>query len=392
MTLIGIVIGIAAVIVVMSAGESLRAMVLGQVEAFGNDVVQVETKIPSKGGGFQSAMAMAQGIQITTLKLSDAQEAARLPHVSDFYAFVIGQGVVSYLDQNKSVNYLGVTPSYIDIDSSEVAQGRFFGQEDDDGLARVTVLGYNVAQKLFSGSDAVGQSIKLGKDKFRVIGVMEQRGGGFGISFDDFIYIPLATAQKKLLGIDHLMSFVVQLDGSGAQDQTAEEIRMILRENHDIDDPDKDDFSVTTMEDARETINKIFGGITLLLVALAAISLLVGGIGIMNIMYVSVTDRTFEIGLRKSIGARQKQILWQFLWEAIVVTIFGGIIGIAIGAGVSFLVSVIAGQLGYEWAFVLPLQSVAISFVFCAAVGLAFGYYPARKAARLDPINALRKE
>ncbi|MFA6919308.1 MAG: ABC transporter permease [Patescibacteria group bacterium] len=391
LTLIGIVIGIAAVIIVMSAGESLKGLIMGQIDAFGSDIIQIETKVPSSSS-VGSQMSMAEGVQITTLKLSDAEVIKKLSNVKNYYSYVIGQAVVSYLGENKVVNYMGISPSFVDIDQSKVAKGVFFTQEEDNSLARVVVLGSKVAEKLFADSDPIGQQVKIGKNKFMVIGVLAERGGSFGFSFDDIAYIPIQTAQKLMLGIDHVMAISAQVKDSSLQDDTADEIIALLRDRHDITDPKDDDFQVTTMQQAREMIDTIFGGITLLLVALAGISLLVGGIGIMNIMYVSVTERTFEIGLRKSIGAKRGQILWQFLWEAVFVTSIGGVIGVAIGALVSFIVMVVAGQLGFTWTFSLPLQAVVIAFVFCAGVGLIFGYFPAKKAAKMDPINALRKE
>ncbi len=391
LTLIGIVIGIASVILVMSAGDSLKGLILGQVDAFGSDIIQIETKVPSSSNT-GSAFSMAQGVQITTLKLSDAEEIKKLPNVKNYYSYVIGQAVVSYLGENRVVNYMGISPSFVDIDQSKVAKGVFFSSDDDNSLSKVVVLGYKVANKLFGDVNPVGQSVKIGKNKFLVIGVMEERGGGFGFSFDDIAYVPIQTAQKLMLGIDHVMAISAQVKDSSLQDETADEITSLLRDRHDIIDPKDDDFQVTTMQQARDMINTIFGGITLLLVALAGISLLVGGIGIMNIMYVSVTERTFEIGLRKSIGAKRGQILWQFLWEAVFVTSIGGVIGVIVGALLSFIIMIVAGQLGFTWVFSLPLQAVVIAFVFCAGVGLIFGYFPAQKAAKMDPINALRKE
>jgi len=188
------------------------------------------------------------------------------------------------------------------------------------------------------------------------------------------------------------MSAAFQVRDTTKQDETAAAITDLMREKHDITDSQDDDFGVTTMAEARDMINKIFGGITLLLIAVAGISLLVGGVGIMNIMYVSVTERTYEIGLRKAVGAQKNQILWQFLWEAIVVTIFGGLLGIIAGVALSFVISIVAGSFGFSWSFYLPPSAIAIAFGFCAAVGLIFGYYPARKAALLNPISALGRE
>lgn len=393
LTVVGIIIGIAAVIIVMSAGESIKGLVMGQLESFGSDFVQIEPKVPSTGkNSADNAGAMTQGIQVTTLKLDDAEAVKRLPNVKNYYVALMGQEVVSYLDANKVVNYMAVSSEMVNIDKSKLDNGRFFYEEEDKQLARVVVLGSKVAVNLFSGQDPVGQSVKIGREKFRVIGVFKERGGSLGLNYDDLVFIPVRTAQKIMLGVDHVMWITAQVDNPDIQDETAAEITSLLRERHDITDPDDDDFSVTTMAEARDMINTVFGAITLLLVAIAGISLIVGGVGIMNIMYVSVTERTFEIGLRKSIGARTVQILWQFLWEAITVTIFGGIIGIIVGVIFTFLVSAIARQLGFNWPFQVVPTSIGIAFGFSAVVGLIFGYYPAKRAAGLNPIEALRHE
>lgn len=390
LTVLGIVIGIAAVIMVMSAGESIKGLVLGEIESFGTDIIQTEIKVPStKKNSTSNAIGMAQGIEVTTLKLSDAEAISKLPNVKNYYAGIIGQNIFSYLNDNKSAYYYAASPSFIDIDKSEVGNGRFYSETEDNELARVIVLGYKIATDLFGDQEPVGQSIKIGKFKFKVIGVLEERGGGFGLNFDDMAFMPLQTAQKLLLGVDHVSWITTQVVNADLEDQTADDITQLLRGRHDINDPKDDDFAVTTMAEARDMISTVFGGITLLLIAIAAISLIVGGVGIMNIMYVSVTERTFEIGLRKSIGATQKEILWQFLWEAILITAVGGIIGIVIGIGLAAVTSLAAKQFGFDWPFSMPPQAIIIAFVFCAAVGLAFGYYPARRAAKMNPINAL---
>lgn len=393
LTVLGIIIGISAVIIVMSAGESLKGYVLGELEAFGSDYIQIEIKVPTKArNSAANAGSIAAGIEVTTLTLDDAKEVGKLPNIRNYYAGIIGQGVVSYLDQNKIINFLATTDKFIDIDASEVENGRYFTRDEDNTLARVVVLGSDVADELFGNQNPVDKRIKIGKNKFKVIGVLEERGGGFGFNFDEMIYLPVQTAQKLIMGIDHVMYITAQMQNTDIQYQTADEIVALLREQHDITDPKDDDFSVTTMEEANDMIDTVFGGITLLLVAIAAISLLVGGVGIMNIMYVSVSERTFEIGLRKSVGAKKKQILWQFLWEAVVVTVFGGLIGVVIGIGMTFLISVGASYAGYAWDYNLPPEAILIAFGFSAAVGIIFGYYPAVKAARMDPITALRKE
>src|SRR3989344_5219609 len=280
----------------------------------------------------------------------------------------------------------------LEIMGIEVERGRAYSAEEDDQLVKAAVIGFKVAADLFGNNDPLGKNIKIGQSRFRVIGVAKEKGMSFGFNYDEMVYLPLKTTQKLLMGIDYLMFITVKVYDANVMEATASEIEDLLRANHEITEAKDDDFAVTTATEALEIINTVFGGMTLLLVAIAGISLLVGGVGIMNIMYVSVTERTFEIGLRKSLGAKKKQILWQFLWEAIVVTMFGGLIGIIIGVTITFLISFIAAQIGFSWDFVLPPQSVIIAFLFSTMVGLIFGYYPAQKAAALDPIAALRYE
>lgn len=393
LTVLGIVIGIAAVIIVMSAGESIKGLILGEFESFGTDYIQIEIKAPSTGrNSVSSATAIVSGVEITTLTIDDAEEIGKVSNIKDYGSGTMGQDVISYLGENKIINYLAGTELVPKIMGVEPQAGRLYTNEEDKQLARVAVLGSKVAEELFGNQDPIGKNVKIGRLRFKVIGVGEERGASFGFDFDNMVYIPLLTAQKLMLGIDHVMFITAKMYNTDIQDQTAEEIVMLLRDRHNTSNEQEDDFAVTTAKEAMDIINTVFDGITLLLVAIAAISLLVGGVGIMNIMYVSVTERTFEIGLRKAIGAKQRQILWQFLWEAIVVTMFGGIIGIVIGIVFTWLVSFGATQAGFGWDFTLPPESVVIAFVFSTIVGLIFGYWPAKRAARMDPITALRYE
>jgi putative ABC transport system permease protein len=275
---------------------------------------------------------------------------------------------------------------------TKVKTGRFFTLDEDNELARVVVLGSKLSAKLFGNQEPLGQEIKIGKNKFRVVGVMDEAGATFGFDFDQLAYVPVKTLQKIIMGIDYIQTVTTNITDTSKEDQTADDIIYLLRTRHEIDDAQYDDFSVTTMTEARDMINTIFDGITLLLIAIAGISLLVGGVGIMNIMYVSVSERTFEIGLRKAVGAKKAQILWQFLYEAIIITLIGGALGIIVGISFAYFISFAAGLLGYSWQFILPPQSIIIAFGFCGAVGLIFGYYPARHAANMNPIAALRHE
>lgn len=393
LTMIGIIIGITAVIVVMSAGEGIKGFVLNQLEMFGSNYIQVEVKTPATSQqSTENAMSMAMGAVVTSMKIDDVEDVKKLSNIRDAYGATFGQDFVSYGSERKRAMLYGVGASFIEIDTSEVEYGRFFNEEEDNSLARVTVIGKDLKETLFGDEDAIDKYVKIGKQKYRVIGVLEEVGGTLGFNMDEMAIMPVQTLQKRILGIDYITWFLADIYDQSQAELTKLQIEDIMRENHDISDPYRDDFAVTTMEEARDMIDTIFGGISLLLIAIAAISLVVGGIGIMNIMYVSVTERTYEIGLRKAIGATRSNILWQFLWEAVFITFVGGIFGIVLGIGISYLVAVIAATQGFEWRFVIKISALILAAGFCIGVGLLFGLYPARKAAKMNPIVALRNE
>jgi putative ABC transport system permease protein len=397
LTMLGVVIGIAAVIVVYSAGEGIKGLILGQVESFGTDIIQSEPRVPSQKTGTakdaQSGQLMAQGVQVTSLTISDMERIDRLPNVKRSYGAVTGQVQASYGSEiSKSVIY-AVSAQFINVGTFKVADGRFYTDDEDRGLAQVVVLGSKVKAKLFGESEAVGKMIRLKKSKYKVVGVMEERGSSGFVSFDDFVYVPVRTMQKKILGIDHLLSITTQLYDVSQAEATAESIRLTLREAHSITDPAKDDFRVATMAELMSTLGTITSAITLLLLAIVSISLVVGGVGITNVMYVVVTERTAEIGLRKAVGARLRDILQQFLIESVLVTAIGGMIGVVLGIVLSYGISLVANNLlGLGWEFILPLRSFVVAFIFSLVCGIGFGLYPALKASRLDPIAALRSE
>jgi len=393
LTLLGVVIGIAAVIIVISAGDGLEGYVVDQVETFGSDFVEVEIKIPNTSQtSTENATGFVGGVTVTTLTLDDADAVIEHPNISDAYSGVMSQELASYQGEIKKSFVFGTTSSFDELDAGEIEEGRYFTDEEDNSQARVVVLGSKVKEKLFGDSDAVGQNIKINRINYRVVGVMEERGAVMFFDWDDLIYIPIRTLQNRVMGIDHISFIFAKMIDPSLGDQTVEDITLIMREQHGITDPKKDDFAVVSMEQASEMLSVIFIGLDILLLALVSISLVVGGVGIMNILYVSVTERTSEIGLRKAMGARSSDILFQFLWESLVISLIAGIIGITLGNLLAYSISVVAASQGLAWDFQISITGILISFGFAVGVGLVFGLYPAKRAASLNPIQALRFE
>jgi len=418
LTVLGIVIGIASVIIVYSAGEGINGLVVSQVESFGGtDLIETEVKAPTGKKGMaaeqQSAVAMAQGAQVTTLTLKDFEDVKKLPNIKNGYAAVLGQEQVNYNEQSSKSLIFGTTASSIEIDKMEIDYGRFFTDLEDKSLAPVAVLGYKIKDKLFGDSDPIGKYIKIRKVKFMVVGVAKERGAVMTLDYDNFVYLPIRTLQKRIMGIDHIVFMMHQLKDASLADETAEEARLVIRENHDIvskplefnpgepavkvigegmTDTSKDDFRVVTMKESLDVMATVTGAITLMLLAIVAISLVVGGVGVMNIMYVIITERTAEIGLRKAVGAKYRNIMSQFLFESLIITFIGAIVGILVGSGMSYLISLGANYAGLDWRFSVPVKAYHVAIGFAVVAGLGFGVYPARRAARLDPIEALNRE
>lgn len=386
LTVLGVVIGAAAIIVVFSAGSGISRLISGEIESYGTNIVQTETKAPGKN--------IAGNAEVTTLKISDMEAIDDLDNVRESYAASLAQQKVSYGAEGKRVFIFGVSEPYIRIDTkTKIASGDFFSPEDERGQALVAVLGSDLKEELFSGQEAVGRFVKIGNKKFQVVGVLAPQGGGAGfLDFDNIVYIPISTLHKRILGIDHAMYFMHQLNDVSRADETAEEIKSILRERHDISDPDKEDFRVSTMAEMLDTLGTVTDAVTYLLLAIVLISLLVGGVGIMNIMYVTVTERTSEIGLRKAVGANRKDITWQFLIESLLITIWGWFLGVIFGVIASYALAWVARSFELNWQSVFPWQGIIVSFLFSLICGFLFGYRPARKAAELDPVAALRVE
>lgn len=393
LTVIGITLGIAMVIIVFSAGEGMKALVLGQIASFGDNWIHVEVKIPStKHFSQENSSGQAGGVTITTLTEADAKAIARLSNVADMYTAITSQAVVSYANEKERPMIFGVSPSYERIDAGQIEFGRFFNDSENASAAEVAVLGSAIKEDLFGNLDAVLEHIRVNGKTYQVIGVMEEQGVSGFFNVDEIMFLPVRTVQKKILNVNHVLMMLAQVKNPDLSDGTAEEIRAVLRDRHDISNPDKDDFAVNTQKESQAIVGTIFLGITWLLVGLAAISLVVGGIGILNVMYVSVAERTYEIGLRKAVGATSRAILYQFLVEAIMLTLAGGLAGIILGALVSFAVAFGARSFGLDWPFHLPPLSIIISVGFSATVGLIFGIYPAKQAAALEPMVAIREE
>ena len=274
----------------------------------------------------------------------------------------------------------------------KVDSGRFFTEDENSAVAKVIVIGSDVAKKLFGSEDAVGRSIKIKQVGFKIVGVLKPRGVMFGLNMDEMVVVPLSTGQKMLLGIDYIMEIGIKISEEGFIPQARSEITKLMRQRHHITDPKNDDFEIVAVSQILDIVNSVTGAISLLLGLLAAISLLVGGVGIMNIMLVIVTERTKEIGLRKALGAKQGDILIQFVLEAILISVLGGVIGIMVGILVSLVMTYVINSFGLAWPYVISVEAILISFLVAAFFGIVFGWYPAKKAARLNPIEALRFE
>jgi len=393
LTVLGLLIGVSSIIIVMNMGQGIKGFVLKQVEIFGSDFIQVEVKVPSTAkNSSANAMNMAQGVTITTMKTDDAEAVGKLPNIRGYYAGQMGQAILSRAGETKTAILWGVSETFFQLSKIKIASGREYTLEEDRSETRVVVLGNTLKEKLFGNDDVLGQWVKIGNKNFRVIGILEKQGTGSFYDMDSVAYLPLRTLQKQVMGVDYIMYFTVYMKDKNLAAQTAVNIEETMRARHKITDPKKDDFAVTTTEEAMGMINVITGGITLLLAAIAGISLLVGGVGIMNIMYVSVLERTYEIGLRKSVGATKSNILWQFLWEAIFLTFMGGLIGVIIGTLVSFGAFFAAKSFGFDFGLKFSWPGLILGVGFSVITGLFFGVYPARRAANLDPVEALRYE
>lgn len=380
--MLGIIIGIASVILIISLGQGASSSITSQVSSLGTNLIFI---IPGKQTPGRPPVSS------NTLKYEDALALAdktRLPDIGNVSAQVTTNAQVVANGQNKNATTLGVSALYADINSLEMEQGEFISTEDESGYSRVAVLGPQVVTDLF-GEDAnpIGETITIKSRSFRVIGVLKAKGSSSFSNPDETVYVPVTTAMKILLGTDFVQAISLQAADVQKVDETMEEISTFLLDQHKITDPTLADFTIRSSKDALSTINNITGVLTGMLAGIAAISLVVGGIGIMNIMLVTVTERTKEIGLLKAIGAKRKDILTQFLIESIVLTVSGGVVGIVTGVSLSYLVTRFL-----PIPFIMQPTAILLAVGVSTIVGVVFGIYPAQRAAKLSPIEALRYE
>lgn len=393
LTALGIVIGIVTVVMVFALGQGTQALIESELDAYGANTIVVEVSVPGiSHTSPANAASMAEGVTINTLKEEDMEAVLKIPGVTGAYAGVFGLEKVVSIYDDQSYLIQGNTTSFIDIDQAEVEFGRFFTEAEDQSLSRVAVLGYSAAQELFPDVDPIGQNVRIRDVNFKVIGVMEELGVVFFQDMDDQVYVPLNTLQKLVMGIDYIPYFLVQVETEEIALLIKDDINQLMDYRHQIKDPDKRDFHTTTMQEAAEIMSTVTGALQILLVVLAAISLVVGGVGVMNIMYVAVTERTREIGLRKALGASPRAILLQFLWESVMITAIGGVIGVLAAIAIVWLAVTGAAYGGVDMPFHIPVAGVVLAVGASVVEGVVFGLYPARRAAKLNPIDSLRFE
>ena len=384
LTMLGIIIGIGSVIAMVSLGNSSTASINEEISAMGTNNVMV-MRASQRSGGVNIGSGNVQ-----SLKASDVDAILEgTPYISMASPVVSASAQIVYGSKNWPASVRGANQDYLAINKFEIASGSNFTADDVQNSAKVCVIGQTVVDNLFaSGENPLGKVIRLGKIPMKIIGILESKGQNqMGQDQDDVVIAPYTTVQKRMLAITYIHMISASAVTEDASDLAVADIETILRKAHKIKAGQDDDFQVRTQKQMLDMMNSVMGMLTVLLSAIAAISLLVGGIGIMNIMYVTVTERTREIGLRMAVGAKGKDILKQFLLESVIMSLVGGLIGIVLGVGLAYVGTYFLG-----WPFIISVPTMAISFLVCAGIGIFFGWYPARKASNLDPIAALRYE
>ncbi|MDE6383731.1 MAG: ABC transporter permease [Paramuribaculum sp.] len=383
LTMLGIIIGVASVITMLAIGQGSKMSIRDQISEMGSNMIMIHPGNMQRGGVRQNSDDMQ------TLKESDYLALKDLPGVAAVSPTVSSSGQMVNGNNNYPTQIQGITPEYLDIRKFKVKDGTMFTDHDIKSAAKVCVLGKTVVDNLFpDGSDPIGRVVRFGKIPFTVVGVLESKGtNSMGQDQDDIVLAPYTSVMKRILAIDYIQGIFASATDEAQTEQTIEQMTDLLRERHKILPTADSDFEIRSQQELSQMMNSTSDMMTILLACIAGISLLVGGIGIMNIMYVSVTERTREIGLRMAIGARGIDILSQFLIEAIIISVSGGILGVVLGTLAAWIVNVVA-----NWPVYIQIWSVLLSFAVCTVTGVFFGWYPAKKAAGLDPIEAIRYE
>ncbi|GIL22680.1 MAG: ABC transporter permease [Bacteroidota bacterium] len=383
LTMLGVIIGVASVIVMLAIGEGSKQSIKEQISSMGSNMLFVQPGSDQRGGVRQD---FSQSKTLTLVDLQALQKNAT--YLSDISPQVNGSGQVIYSSKNWPTSVYGVSPAFLNIRKLSINSGSMFTDKDVASAAKVAVIGQTIVENLFGNENPIGKTIRFNKIPFRVIGVLDEKGQNtFGQDQDDIILAPYTTVQKRIQAATHLQSITASAQSEEVAEAAVEQVETILRASHKLKDSDDNNFTVRSQQELISTFSSTSEMMTVLLVAIASISLVIGGIGIMNIMYVSVTERTREIGLRMAVGGRGKDILLQFLLEAILISITGGVLGVVLGLSSTFVVSSYL-----SWPVVITANSIIISFTVCAITGIFFGWYPARKASAADPIVALRYE
>ncbi len=385
LTMLGIIIGVASVIAMLAIGQGSKKSIQANISEMGSNMIMIRPGQDKGPGGARQDASEMQTLKLKdyeTLKEDSKYLAAISPSVNSSGQFIFG-------NNNTPSTLYGISPEYLEIRQLKVQDGEMFSDDDIKSSAKVCLIGKTVADNLFTnGEDPVGQVIRFNKIPFRVVGVLKSKGyNSFGMDQDDMVLAPYTTVMKRILSVTYLEGINASAVTENMTDLAISEVTTLLRENHKLKTSDEDDFTIRSQQEMAEMMNSTSDTMTILLLVVACISLIVGGIGIMNIMYVSVTERTKEIGLRMSVGARGIDILSQFLIESILLSVTGGLIGVVVGIGAAVGINVFA-----HWPIQIQPWSVLLSFAVCSATGIFFGWYPAKKAARLDPIEAIRYE
>ncbi len=393
LTILGIVIGITAIMLISAIGKGAQGLILGQIQGLGSNIVAVVPGKEPKGPTDPSATESLFSDSLKERELDALANKSNVQNVSDIIPINFGVETALYEGETFRPMILGTSELIADLFKLYPEEGSFFTEEDVQGMTGAAVIGSRVREELFGLSDPIGEKIRVKDRNLRVVGVLPPKGQILFINFDQAVIIPYTTAQQYIFGVKYFNRLIIQAETEKNIQQVARDTETTLRELHNITDPENDDFFVTTQEEISQTLETVTGTITLFLSAVAAIALIVGGIGIMNIMLVSVTERTREIGLRKSIGATNKAILVQFLMESVTITAIGGIIGVVLGTMLSVVAAIVLTVvMDISWIFTFPLSAAIIGILVSAGIGLVFGIYPASQAAKKSPIEALSYE